>query len=128
MRGQYPSDGAADTPYMRARQEWDARMGNAVAQARNWRLAAFASLGAVTLCVAGLIYLGTQPKVIAHVIEVDRLGAASYHGVLGQDASKYRPSDAQIKYHLRRFIEDVRVVSSDPAVTKRAWIDAYAMA
>ena len=33
-----------DTPYRRARQEWDARMGSAVLSARAWRRIAFASL------------------------------------------------------------------------------------
>jgi type IV secretory pathway TrbF-like protein len=127
MRIEHSAAGAADTPYMRARQEWDARMGNAVVQARNWRRATFASVGALAVSIIGLIYLGSQPKAIAHVIEVDRVGAATYTGVLGDPLATFKPSDPQIKYHLRRFIEDVRVVSSDAAVTKRAWLDAYQM-
>ena len=35
-----------DTPYQRARQEWDARMGSAVLSARAWRMIAFAALAA----------------------------------------------------------------------------------
>ena len=60
-----------------------------------------------------------------HIIEVDRLGAASYHGPVGQ--ADYVPTDAVITYHLRRFIEDTREISSDLAVLKRNWLDAYTL-
>jgi hypothetical protein len=36
-------EGTVETRYKKARQEWDARMGLAVVQARNWRLATFLS-------------------------------------------------------------------------------------
>ena len=125
MTTQWTPDGALDTPYRRARQEWDARMGSAVLQAKNWRLATFASLSAVLLATGGIIYLGAQPKAVPHIIEVDRLGAASYHGPVGQ--ADYIPTDAVITYHLRRFIEDTREVSSDLAVLKKNWLDAYTL-
>src|SRR5438128_1721950 len=109
-RTKWPTEGAADTPYMRARQEWDARMGSSLVHARNWRLATFASLGIVVLSVAGMIYLGSKPKAVPHIIEVDALGAATYHGPAGKSVADYVPSDAATKYHLRRFIEDTRTI------------------
>jgi type IV secretion system protein VirB5 len=112
-----------DTPYKRARQEWDARMGSALVHARNWRLAAFIALAAVLLAIGGLIYLGRLPKAVPHVIEVDHLGAASYRGPVGQ--SSYVPSEAAIRYHLQRFIEETRSISSDVSVLKQNWLDAY---
>jgi type IV secretion system protein TrbF len=123
MTTKWTPNGPLDTPYRRARQEWDARMGSAVVQAKNWRLATFASLGAVTLALGGMIHLGALPKAVPHIIEVDRLGAAIYRGPVGQ--TDYVPSDGVITYHLRRFIEDTREVSSDLAVVKRNWLDAY---
>jgi type IV secretion system protein VirB5 len=123
MTTKWTPNGPLDTPYRRARQEWDARMGSAVVQAKNWRLATFASLGAVTLALGGMIHLGALPKAVPHIIEVDRLGAAIYRGPVGQ--TDYVPSDGVITYHLRRFIEETREVSSDLAVVKRNWLDAY---
>src|ERR1700730_2606011 len=123
MTTKWTPDGPLDTPYRRARQEWDMRMGSAVVHAKNWRLATFASLGAVTISLGGMIHLGAMPKAVPHIIEVDRLGAAAYRGPVGQ--TDYVPSDAVITYHLRRFIEDTREVSSDLAVVKRNWLDAY---
>jgi type IV secretion system protein TrbF len=123
MTTKWSPDGPLDTPYLRARQEWDSRMGSAVVQAKNWRLATFASLGGVLLSTGGMIYLGSLPKAVPHIIEVDRLGAATYHGPVGQ--SDYVPTEAVITYHLRRFIEDTREISSDLAVLKKNWLDAY---
>lgn len=125
MTTQWKPDGDLDTPYRRARQEWDARMGSAIVHARNWRLATLVALGAVLLSTGGMIYLGSLPKAVPHIIEVDRLGAATYHGPVGE--SHYSPSEAVITYHLRRFIEDTREVSSDLAVLKKSWLDAYAL-
>jgi type IV secretory pathway TrbF-like protein len=120
------ADGEADTPYMRARQEWDKRMGSALVHARNWRLATFCALGAVIFAIAGMVYLGQLPKAVPHIIEVDHLGAAIYRGPVGETGA-YAPSDATIKYHLQRFIEDTRSLSSDQAVLKRNWLDAYTL-
>ena len=75
MTTKWTPDGTLDTPYRRARQEWDARMGSAVVHAKNWRLATFASMSAVVLATGGMTYLGSLPKAVPHIIEVDRLGA-----------------------------------------------------
>jgi type IV secretory pathway TrbF-like protein len=123
----WTSEGQADTPYMRARQEWDLRMGAAVVHAKNWRLAALGSLGLVGAALGGLIYLGAQPKAVAHIIEVDHLGSATYRGVVAKAAAEYVPSEAAIRYHLQRFIEDTRTVSSDPAVLKKNRLEAYSL-
>jgi len=125
MTRKWTPDGPADTPYRRARQEWDARMGSAVVQAKNWRLATFVSLGAMILALLGMIYLGHLPKAVPHIIEVDRLGAAIYRGPVGE--TNYAPSDAVITYHLRRFIADTREISSDLSVLKHNWLDAYTL-
>ena len=119
----WSAEGDADTPYMRARQEWDARMGSTIIQNRNWRLAAFVSQATAVVCIGGMIYLGAKPKSVPHIIEVDKLGHATYVGPVA--ATPYTPSDATLKYHLRRFLEDTRSISSDTAIIKRNWIDAY---
>jgi len=38
-------EGQVETRYRKARKEWDDRMGGAVIQARNWRLATLATCG-----------------------------------------------------------------------------------
>lgn len=67
----------ADMPYQKARREWDARIGATVVQAANWRLVAFAQLGLLLVASVGMIVLGAQPKAVPHLVQVDKLGAAS---------------------------------------------------
>src|SRR5687767_8096662 len=104
-RQHWAPSGAADTPYRRAAQEWDNRMGTAVVQAANWRRAAFGAIALALVAVGGLIYLGALPKAVPHIVQVDGLGKASYVGPVGVTASSYTPSDAVLRYHLRRFVE-----------------------
>ncbi len=114
-----------DTPHVKARQEWDLRMGSAVVHAKNWRLAAFAELGLLVLSMIGLIYLGALPKAVPVVIQVDKLGAPKYLGPVDQVARDFKPSGPSLQYHLRRFVDDTRSISSDAAVLKQNWLDAY---
>jgi type IV secretory pathway TrbF-like protein len=116
-------DPEPSTPYRRARQEWDDRMGSAIVHARNWRLASFATLAALFVAILGMIYLGRLPKAVPHIIEVDHLGGATYRGPVGE--TQYTPSDAVVRYHLQRFVENTRTISSDVAVLKKNWFDAY---
>lgn len=125
-RIQWAPDGPLDTPYRRARQEWDSRMGSALVHARNWRLATFASLATVALAIVGLVLLGMKPRAVPHIIEVDHLGAAVYRGPV-TGSSDFTPSEASIRYELRRFLEDARTVSSDLLVLRRNWLDVYTL-
>jgi type IV secretion system protein VirB5 len=114
-----------DTPYLRARQEWDARMGTAVIHAKNWRLATFVSLGVLVLSTGGMIFLGSRPKAVPHIVQIDAIGAPTHLGPLAPSGETYVPSEATLKYHLRRFVEDTRSISSDAALLRKNWLDAY---
>jgi type IV secretion system protein VirB5 len=124
-RTSWAPDQPLDTPYVKARQEWDLRMGSALVHAHNWRLAAFGELGLLLIGLLGLVYLGAQPKAVPLVVQVDKLGAPSYVGLVDEAARDFKPSTASLQYHLRRFVEDTRSVSSDAGILKRNWLDAY---
>lgn len=113
--------------YLKARMEWDDRYGSARTQALNWRYLSFLLLGLLMLCLLGLIYLGTLPKQAVHIVETDKLGQAAYRGKVGVSGEHYRIPEASKKYHLKRFIEDVRSLPSDIVVVKQQWEDAYAL-
>jgi type IV secretion system protein TrbF len=120
-----PSD-SAETAYAKARQEWDNRMGATVVQAHNWRLIAFGEIGLLLAAMLGLVYLGAQPKAIPHIVQVDKVGAPTYLGPIDRvSQADVSPSSASLQYHLRRFVADTREISSDVAVLKRNWLDAY---
>ncbi|WP_027554911.1 conjugal transfer protein TrbF [Bradyrhizobium sp. Cp5.3] len=110
------------TPYQKAAQVWDERLGSARVQAGNWRLAA---LAAISLSgVLGLVILAqiARSGVVPYVVEVDRLGEVR---AVGPAFEAYQPSDAQIAHFLARFIEDVRSLSIDPVVVRTNWLRAY---
>ncbi|MGA1809495.1 conjugal transfer protein TrbF [Sphingobium sp. WW5] len=111
-----------ETPYQRAGQLWDERIGSARVQARNWRLMAFGCLALTAGTSAGLVWQSLQSRVTPYVVEVDRLGEA--HAVLAADVA-YRPTDAQVAWHLSHFITNVRSVSLDPVLMRRDWLEAY---
>lgn len=110
------------TPYMRAGQMWDDRIGSARAQAHNWRIAAFSALGLATILSGGMIWQSTQSRVTPYVVEVDKLGEAR---TVAPAAQSFMPSDAQIGWYLARFISNVRSLSIDPIVVRQNWLQAY---
>lgn len=110
------------TPYQAAGQAWDERIGSARVQASNWRLMAFGCL-ALALCMAGaLVWRSGQSLVTPYVVEVDAGGQIR---AVGEAATPYKPTDAQIAYHLTRFITDVRSLPIDPVIVRQNWLEAY---
>lgn len=117
--GQMPEP---ETPYQRAAQVWDERIGSARVQARNWRLMAIGSLLLSSGLAAAYVWQATSGTIVPWVVEVDRLGQAQ---VIAPANADYRPSDPQISWHLARFIEQVRSIPADPVVLRENWLDAY---
>ena len=113
---------AAVTPYQKAAQVWDERIGSARVQARNWRLMAFGSLILSTGLAAGLVRQSTQASITPWIVEVDRLGQAQ---AVSPANPSYQPADPQIAFHLARFIENVRGLSIDAILLRQDWLRAY---
>jgi len=111
-----------ETPYQRAGQVWDERIGSARIQAHNWRLMAFGTLGLTTLLSAALVWQSLQSRVTPYVVEVDTLGEAR---AISEADTNYQPTDPQIAWHLKQYIENVRSTSLDPVLMRRAWLSAY---
>lgn len=111
-----------ETPYQKAGQIWDERMGSARAQAANWRYMAFGCLILAVAASGGLVWRSLQSTVTPYVVEVDQFGAVQ---AIGPATARYEPTDAQIAHHLARFLEDVRGLSVDPVVVRQNWLDAY---
>jgi len=110
------------TPYQRAGQLWDERIGSARVQAKNWRLMSFGSLGLAIAMAGGLIWQSMQSRVTPYVVEVDKLGEVQ---AVGPASQSYHPTDAEFAWYLARFITDVRSLSSDPVVVRKNWLEAY---
>ncbi len=111
-----------ETPYQRAAQAWDDRIGSARIQARNWRLMAFGSLVLSGGLAAGLVWQSASGSIVPWVVQIDRLGQAQ--AVAPADAS-YQPTDPQIAWHLARFVEQTRGIPADGIVLRQNWLRAY---
>jgi type IV secretory pathway TrbF-like protein len=110
------------TPYQKAAQVWDERLGSARVQAANWRLAALSATSLSAMLGFTLLLIVGRSSVVPYVVEVDRLGEVR---AVGPAIEAYQPSDAQIAHFLARFIENVRSLSVDPVIVRTNWLHAY---
>ena len=111
-----------ETPYQRAAQVWDERIGSARVQARNWRTMAFGSLILAAGFAGALVWQSARGSIVPWVVQVDNLGQAQ---AVAPAAADYRPTDPQIAFHLGRFIEQVRALPADAIVVRQNWLRAY---
>lgn len=111
-----------ETPYQKASQIWDERIGSARVQARNWRAMAFGSLILSTGLAAALVWQSARGTVVPWVVQVDNLGQAQ---ALAPATADYKPTDPQVAWHLARFIEQVRSIPSDAIIVRQNWLRAY---
>jgi type IV secretion system protein VirB5 len=114
-----------ETPYQRAGQAWDERIGSARVQARNWRLMALGSLGLALAATGGLIWQGARAGITPWIVQVDPAGRVE---AVAPAEAGYRPTDPEVAWQLAQFIEDVRGVPADPVVLRRQWLRAYGFA
>lgn len=110
------------TPYQKAAQAWDERIGSARVQAKNWRYMAFGSLILSAGFAAALVWQSARGTVVPWVVQVDKLGPAQ---TVAPAVADYRPTDPQIAWHLGRFIEQVRAIPADPIIVRQNWLRAY---
>lgn len=111
-----------ETPYQRAAQVWDERIGSARVQARNWRTMAFGSLALAAGFSAALVWQSAKGSIVPWVVQVDRLGQAQ---AVAPAVGDYQPNDPQIAFYLAHFIEQVRSIPADPIILRQNWLRAY---
>ncbi|MEW6559629.1 MAG: VirB8/TrbF family protein [Pseudomonadota bacterium] len=112
-------------PYLNARREWDERYGDALSRARNWRLAAFGSLGVAALAVAGIAYVGGQSKIEPFVVGLDKMGdPVAMARPAGGSAVNQRIIEAQVA----NWVWTARTVVPDAVAQKALIAKVYAMA
>lgn len=114
--------GTTDTPYARARQEWDERLGTVRAQSRNWRLIAFACAIISILLLVILILVLELRQDRVYVAEVNHGGRVVNIAPLEKP---YHPKKAQKEYFISHFIKLTRAIPLDPVVAKNNWLQAY---
>jgi len=111
-----------ETPYQKASQAWDERIGSARVQAKNWRIMAFGSLILSVGFASALVWQSGRGALAPWVAQVDNLGQSQ---AVAPAVAEYRPTDPQIGFHLGRFIEQTRSIPSDPIIVRQNWLRAY---
>ena len=124
-QSRYGTTPVPETPYQRAAQVWDDRIGSARMQAKNWRLATLLSIGLSALLGGAFIWQSSQSMITPYVVEVDTNGSVR---AISAATENFIPSDAQIAHQLAGFITNVRSVSIDPVVLRQNWLEAYSFA
>ncbi len=109
----------SDNPYLAGRREWMERYGDYIAAAARWRTVALLSLLALLFSLAGLVYVGSQQKIVPYVVEVDQLGNEAAVG----RADLASPADPRIiRSALARWIVNARTVYGD-SIAQRSMVD-----
>ncbi|AMY71230.1 conjugal transfer protein TrbF [Frigidibacter mobilis] len=111
-----------ETPYQKAAQVWDERIGSARVQARNWRYMAFGCLILSAGFASALVWQSARGTVVPWVVQVDSLGQSQ---AVAPATADYRPTDPQIAFLLGRFIEQVRAIPADAIIVRQNWLRAY---
>lgn len=115
----------AATPYQRAGQAWDDRLGLTLAHARNWRRMAFVNAAVAAALGAGWWAESRQAVVRPFVVEVSAWGETQRITALG---GRYEPTEAQTAHALAQWVRHVRGKSTDPVVIRQSWLSAYDLA
>lgn len=111
-----------ETPYQRASQAWDERIGSARVQAKNWRYMAFGCLILSGGFASTLVWQSARGTIVPWVVQIDRLGEAQ---AVAPAVADYQPTDPQVAWHLARFIEQVRSIPADAIIVRQNWLRAY---
>src|SRR3546814_5373675 len=88
-----------ETPYQKAVQIWDDRIGSARVQAKNWRLAAFGSLLLAGGFPGALVWPSARGTIVPWVVQVDQLGQAQ---AVAPAVADYPPTEPLVTSPLSR--------------------------
>ena len=118
------ADAPGKATYLAARAEWNERYGSYIQQARAWRLVAVLSMVVAIIAVLGVVYIGSQSRLVPFIVEVNKLGDA-----LAAERADVAstPDNRLIRAQLARWISDVRTVYLDASAERAIINEAYGM-
>jgi type IV secretion system protein VirB5 len=103
-----------ETPFQKAGQVWDHRVGAATAQAANWRYAAFAAFALSAVTLTAYIWERADTRVATYVVPIDSYGRPGRIELAGRT---YQPTAAETGYFLADWVRWIRARSPvDPVV------------
>lgn len=115
-RSTYKPESYLETPYNRAKDEWNDRMGSLVKSARTGRIMGFTGMLVALVAVIGLIYKSLTSTVQPYYVRVSDNGQPT---IVGSMPEEYQPNINEISYFLNEWIQWVRAVPLDPVLVKQ---------
>lgn len=116
--------GENDNPYLSARRTWNDHMRAVQASRTMWQMLALLCLLIALAGVGGIIAIGSQSKFIPYVVQVNQLGEA----IAVSRADMAGEADPRVVHaSLASFINDLRMVTPDVTLQRKAIFRAYAM-
>ncbi len=116
--------GENENPYLAARRTWNDHVGEVKASRQMWQMLGILSLLIALTGVGGVIYIGSQSRFVPYVVEVDKLGRAAAVAPAQRAGS---PDERVMQALVSSFISDVRQVSPDVALQRKAVFRLYSM-
>jgi type IV secretory pathway TrbF-like protein len=113
-----------ETPYQRAAQVWDQRIGDGYAHARNWRLMAFCMAGVSCIFAAGFVYEATRTQIAAYYVPISEIGRPGKVVLAG---NTYTPTNAAITYFLSDWVRTTFARPLDPVVLRENMLRSFAV-
>lgn len=114
----------SENPYLAARRNWNHHLGSVISARQNWQLVAVLSLLIALASVGGVIHVGSQSRFVPYVIEVDKLGQA----LAVAPAQSAATADIRVIHAaVASFVSDLRLVTPDVALQRKAVYRVYAM-
>lgn len=108
--------------YTVARREWLERYGDYIAQAKNWRIMAFASIGVAIIFGAGMVYEADRVHVVPYVVEVDHLGQTVH---LAQEVQAGTYDLPVVRHVIANWVRNVRERLPVVAAEKQIYKSTY---
>lgn len=117
-------EGENENPYLAARRTWNDQSAANVANRQMWQLLGILALMIALAGVGGMIYIGSQSKFVPYVVEVDKLGQP----VAVAPAQRAGVADPRVVHAtVASFVSDIRMVSPDIALQRKAVYRVYSM-
>jgi type IV secretion system protein VirB5 len=110
-----------DNSYLNTRKSWDNRSKGHITRERQWRNIAFFSSATAVVAVAGLVWAGSQSRVVPFVIALD----GDKPIALGRAEQITNTNKRLVASALFTWIQDLRTVTSDPEAQRRAIARVY---
>ncbi len=111
-----------ENPYLTARREWNERYGEFVKSSTFWMRIALCSLGIASVSVIGLVYIGSQSKLVPYVMREDESGRITSVGF----PDKKMVDERVVRANLSEWVVWHRSVVADPNVQRLYAEKAYA--